>query len=251
MKPTTVAVLTGASKGLGHALALGLMRPDTHLVTISRSADEALSSRAAETGCALQQVQLDLADPAAAQPVLASIFDALPAHARRYRLINNAGSVAPIALASDLASPADIGAAFNLNVVSAMMLVALFLHATRGCAGSDRRILNISSGAGRRPTPGWGVYCATKAALDRYTEVLAAEQHGVRAVSLAPGVIDTGMQAVARSADPRDFPNRQRYVDLHRQGQLAAPAAVADQILRYIERDDFGAQPLADIRHHA
>src|SRR5690606_4781600 len=118
--------------------------------------------------------------------------------------------------------------------------------------GGERRILNISSGAGRNAMPGWGVYCATKAALDRYTEVLAAEHHpDTRVVSLAPGVIDTAMQQTIRDSNSTDFPNVEKFRSLNAQGQLSSPADSAARILTYLNRDDFGTTVLDDIRRYA
>lgn len=250
MTPSTVAVVTGASRGLGQALALGLLNPDTRLVTVSRSHDDALAARALELGVSIQQVQSDLANPAAAERVASQIVAGLPKGAQRYLLINNAGTVDPIKQACDLSNAASIAAAFSLNVTSVILLTAAFLQAVKPLQ-ADCRILNISSGAGRRPMPGWGVYCASKAALDRYTEVLHAEHHGVRIVALAPGVIDTGMQEKIRGAAAGDFPNVERFNEMHETGQLSSPADVAARILRYIGRDDFGTTVLDDIRNYA
>src|SRR3546814_7749275 len=86
--------------------------------------------------------------------------------------------------------------------------------------------------------PGWGVYCATKAALDHYTQVLHAENHGVRIAALAPGVIDTGMQEKIRGSHANDFPSVERFAQMHEQGQLSSPADVAARILRYIDRSE-------------
>lgn len=109
----------------------------------------------------------------------------------------------------------------------------------------------ISSGAGRSPTAGWGVYCATKAALDRYAEVVALEQGAsLRIASVAPGVVDTGMQAEIRSTDPDRFPAIQRFIDLHAGQQLASPDAVAQRLLRLLESDQFGQNIIDDIRHY-
>ncbi|GAB2905700.1 SDR family oxidoreductase [Paralcaligenes sp. KSB-10] len=251
MSLSTVAIISGASKGLGQALALGLMKPDTQIITLARNHHAALAQRASETGCSLQQIQVDLASPSAAEHCAEQVMNGLAAGAQRYLLINNAGTVEPILPASSLNSAAGITAAFNLNVTSVMLLTAAFLRAT-AASKAERRILNISSGAGRNATPGWGVYCATKAALDRYSQVLAVEEaDSARIVSLAPGVIDTGMQERIRASDPKDFPNLSRFVDMHEQGQLASPAAVAAKILQYIDRDDFGATVLDDIRNYA
>lgn len=250
MTPSIVAIVTGASRGLGQALALGLLSPDTLLVTVSRHLNSDLAALAAKSGCALQQHQADLADPMAAQQLATHIMANLPTTAKRYLLINNAGTVSPVGLASGLNSAAAISAAFSLNVTSVMLLTAAFLTHVPGL-DTDRRILNISSGAGRSATPGWGVYCASKAALDRYSQVIDAEHHAVRIVSIAPGVIDTTMQEQIRASDPMQFPNQSRFINLHAQGQLTSPKTVAAQLLLYIDRDDFGTTVLDDIRNYA
>src|SRR5690606_41484248 len=150
---------------------------------------------------------------------------ALPVDAKRYLLINNAGPVDPVSLSDGLFDAAAIERAFTLNVVSAMVLSAAFLRSAPTQA--DRRIVNISSGAGRKPTRGWPVYCATKAALDHYTRVLAEENPDLRVASLAPGVVDTAMQERIRGTDRRHFPDLDRFLQLHEQGQLASPQSIA------------------------
>jgi benzil reductase ((S)-benzoin forming) len=137
-----------------------------------------------------------------------------------------------------------------------MQLCAAFLRQTQawvdaGWAG-PRRVLNISSGLGRRAMASQAPYCAAKAGLDHFSRCVALEQallpHGARIVSLAPGVIDTDMQVQLRGADPAGFPDRARFVDLQRQGLLSAPAETAQQVLAYLARPDFGHPPVADVR---
>ena len=70
----------------------------------------------------------------------------------------------------------------------------------------------------------------------------------MRIVSLAPGVIDTPMQTLLRDADPAVFSERQFFVDLHRRGELASPRQAAARVLAYLAREDFGSQPVADVR---
>jgi sepiapterin reductase len=245
----TVAIVTGASRGLGHALAMGLLRPGTLLITVARHHDAALDDRAAQSGARVEQIQADLSDPATAQATALRIPGSMPPNAQRYLLLNNAGTVEPIGQACDLGSAAAITAAFTLNVSSIMLLVAAFLQATKGLP-AERRILNISSGAGRRPVAGWGVYCATKAAVDRYSQVLQAEHHDVRVVSLAPGVIDTSMQEKIRGAQEKDFPDVERFKQLHEKCALTPAVKTANKILQYLERDDFGSTVLDDIRNY-
>ncbi|AZY48902.1 SDR family oxidoreductase [Bordetella avium] len=245
----TFAILTGASRGLGAALARGLLRPGTRLVTLARRADPELAELALAAGISLTEIQVDLSDAQAAADVAQSLV--IPRDAKRYVLINNAGTVHPVANTGALDDSAAITQAFTLNVTAVMLLTSRFLQAVEGLQ-ADRRIINVSSGAGRNPTAGWGVYCATKAALDMYSRVLNKEHGptGVRVVSLAPGIVDTGMQADIRSSAPSSFPDLARFQDFHSSGKLAAPADVASRILAFLDRDDFGQTEIDDIRNY-
>lgn len=248
---SAIAIVTGASRGLGEALASGLIRQGTALITLARRRNAALDKLAEQHGVSLTQIQADLSDPLAARRAGEEVNALIPADVTRCILINNAGTVEPISNSARLSDAAAINAALTLNVTSVMLLSAAVLDAALR-ANADYRILNISSGAGRNPMPGWGVYCATKAAVDMYTRVLAQEHSGkVRAASLAPGVIDTDMQQVIRSSDAGDFPNLERFQNLHRQGQLSSPEHIADRIIQYIDRDDFGTTVLDDIRNYS
>ncbi|MVW80698.1 SDR family oxidoreductase [Bordetella sp. 02P26C-1] len=247
----TIAVLTGASRGLGAGLARGLLRKGTRLITLARRPDAELQSLAAQHGVELEQIEVDLSDLQAAGEVAERVCASLPRDAKRYLLINNAGTVEPVASAAKLTDGAAINAAFTLNVSAVILLTARFVAAVQDLA-ADRRVLNISSGAGRNPNAGWGVYCATKAALDMYTRVLKLEQgnSGVRTVSLAPGIVDTGMQETIRASDPENFPALAKFQEYHATGKLAAPADVAARILAYLDRDDFGNTEIDDIRNY-
>lgn len=247
----TIAILTGASRGLGAALARGLLQPGTRLVTLARRVDDELTALAQAASVTLEQIQVDLSDATAAGAAAERIFSALPRDAGRYLLINNAGTVGPVANSAALLDAAAIGVAFTLNVTSVMLMTARFLAFTQGL-DARRQIVNISSGAGRNPTAGWGVYCATKSALDMYTRVVKAEHgaDGVQAVSLAPGVVDTGMQETIRASDVAAFPALARFQELKSTGKLASPEDVAAKILAYTERDDFGQTEIDDIRNY-
>lgn len=248
MESTTVAVVTGASRGLGLALARALLSSGATVITLSRHSNAQLATDAGQNGARLQQLQADLSDASAIETAAGLVSAALPRDARRYLLFNNAGTVDPVRLARELSDPADIARAFNINVAAAMVLTSAFLQATPSDA--DRRIVNISSGAGRKPTAGWGVYCATKAALDHYTQVLSLENPGVRVAALAPGVVDTAMQEHIRASEKRQFPDLDRFVQLHERKQLARPDAVARKILDHVASDAFGRTLLDDIRNY-
>lgn len=250
MTDKTIAIVTGASRGLGEALAEKLLAQRTPLITVARHTNDALANAAKRYDTPLFQLQADLSSPDAAQAVSQKIASLIPDDIGQCVLINNAGTVEPVANTAELSDAGPITAALTLNIGSIMLICAAVLKASDR-PGVDRRILNISSGAGRNPVPGWAVYCATKAAVDHYTRVLAQEHPNVRAASLAPGVIDTSMQETIRSSRADDFPNVARFVEMHEQGQLSPPEVTAGHIIRYLQRDDFGTKVLDDIRNYS
>ena len=134
-----------------------------------------------------------------------------------------------------------------------MVLCAAFLRGTSGWPG-PRKVLNISSGLGRRPQASSAAYCAAKAGNGHVlSRAVALEEqalpNGARIVSLAPGVIATDMQAELRAADPAGFPDHERFVQLHAQGQLTSPEEAARRGAGLaVRRPDFGSQPVADVR---
>lgn len=248
----TVAIVTGSSRGLGAALAGQLATQVNQLITVARTDNRQLHKLARQHGCEHIHHEADLADPAQIEQASRAIFSQLDLSASQYILINNAGTLGPVGQYNSLGhnKAADITSAFNLNINSVIVLTAAFLTATRS-TGADIRVINISSGAGRSPYPGWGVYCTTKAALDMYTRVAKQEAPHAKLVSLAPGVIDTAMQKQIRELDPNDFPNRSRFTQLHDKGELSNPDQLAHKILNYLHRDDFGQTEIDDIRHYS
>jgi NAD(P)-dependent dehydrogenase (short-subunit alcohol dehydrogenase family) len=91
-----------------------------------------------------------------------------------------------------------------------------------------------------------------KAGLDNFSRIVALDEaqagNGAKVVALAPGVIDTDMQTEMRSADVASFPERDRVASLKDKGLLDTPLTAADKVLDFLEREDFSAQVLADVR---
>ena len=142
--------------------------------------------------------------------------------------------------------PVEVGKSVALNIAAPLMLSAAVIAAS---AGAERRILHVSSGAGRNAYPGWSVYCATKAALDQHARAVALDaMPGVRICSLAPGVIDTDMQEEIRATPPERFPLRERFVELQRAGELSPPEMTARAVVEYMLHTRFGIEPVDDLR---
>ncbi|EQD58009.1 short-chain dehydrogenase/reductase SDR, partial [mine drainage metagenome] len=219
------AVLTGHSRGLGAALAEALLMRGIATLGLARRGNAVLTAQYPQL---LHEVAIDLADSAALQAWLdRHVLHDWLAGAERVLLINNAGVVGPVG-ALEVQAPAQLMQAVALNVTAPLLLAAAFAASST----AERRIVHISSGAAHQPIAGWSFYCASKAALDQHARTVAADATpGLRICSLAPGVIDTDMQAEVRASDPARFPQHARFVAMHETGALLAPAAVAQRLL--------------------
>ena len=246
-----LTILTGASRGMGLTMAQQLLQRGHTLLCISRHSNPDLAVAAQVNGATLLQWQQDLADGTTASARLAQWLGAQNgATFASATLINNAGVIPRIGPLQD-ADASDLAHALRVGLEAPMLLTATFLHATQSWPAL-RRVLNISSGLGRRPMASQSAYCAAKAGMDHFTRCLALEEaakpHGAKVCSLAPGVIDTAMQVQLRSADAQAFPDLQRFTQLHTQGQLSSPEHAARQVLAYLHRPDFGTEAVADVR---
>lgn len=252
---THLTILTGASRGLGAAMAEQLLQPDRVLLGLSRHTSAALAARAEASGTTLHQWPVDLADAATVAARLGAWLQ--EQDGERFdsaTLINNAAAITRIAPLEDCEAD-EIVRALRVGLEAPMLLTAAFLRHTRGWRARREgtcKVLNISSGLGRFAMASQAGYCALKAGLDNFSRSVALDQavseHPAHVVSLAPGVIDTDMQIQLRTADPAGFPDHGRFVQLQTSGQLDTPAAAAAKVLGYLARPDFGTRPLADVR---
>lgn len=246
-----LTILTGASKGMGLAIASQLLKPGDTLLCISRTSNDALVDAAKRVGTELVQWTHDLADGALlslrleqwllgqSRTVWASVT-----------LVNNAGMIPPVAPLGNI-KPEDIARALRVGLEAPMQLASAFLRATASWS-APRKVLNISSGLGRRAMASQAGYCAAKAGMDHFTRCVALEEalkpNGAKVCSLAPGVIDTGMQEHLRSADASAFPDQETFLKLKTSGSLTSPEDAATRILAFLARTDFGSNPVADVR---
>jgi len=182
-----VAIITGASRGLGRALARELAGRDWHLVLDARGADDLGAVQAQLPGGPHHALAGDVTDPAHR----ASLVAAARALGGASVLINNASSLgaSPLPAFRDL-DPATYVDLLRVNLVAPMALTAGLLPQLRQNGG---KVLNISSDAAVVPYETWGGYGSSKAALDHAGRVLAAEEPTLRIYSLDPGDMRTRM----------------------------------------------------------
>ncbi len=251
MTAAHLTILTGASRGMGLAMARQLLREGHDLVCLSRQPSTELAALATDLGRMCEQWPADLADPAPAAHRLGEwLARRGPQGLATATLINNAGVIPAIAPLGEIAGD-DIARALRVGLEAPMLLAGAFLQAT-GSWPCVRKVLNISSGLGRRAMASQATYCAAKAGLDNFSRCVALEEglrpNGARVCALAPGVIDTDMQVHLRGADPARFPDQGGFAQLKAQGMLTSPDEAAARVLAYLARPDFGANPVADVR---
>ncbi len=239
---------------MGLAMAEQLLQPTHLLLCLSRQTNDALAAKAQERGAGLLQWSADLADGAAvAQRLRDWLATQNPAELASATLINNAGVIPRIGPLSQ-ADATDLGHALRVGLEAPMQLSAAFLGSTEAW-GIPRKVLNISSGLGRRAMASQAGYCAAKAGMDHFTRCLALDEalkpQGAKVCSLAPGVIDTDMQVQLRGAKGQDFPDQANFQQLKDGGMLSSPQEAAHKVLAYLQRPDFGANPVADVRDPA
>jgi NAD(P)-dependent dehydrogenase (short-subunit alcohol dehydrogenase family) len=189
----STALVTGASRGLGRALAAGLAREGFDLIIDARDAValDAAAGALRAAGATVTAVPGDVTDPAHRAALLA----AAAAAGRLDLLVNNAGTLgaSPLPALADY-PPDELRAAFEANVIAPIALTQLALPLLRASGGA---VLNITSDAAVEAYAGWGGYGAAKAALEQASNVLAAEELGVRVWWADPGDLRTDMHQLA------------------------------------------------------
>jgi len=145
--------------------------------------------------------------------------------------VNNAGVLAPIGMTRD-ADPQAWRTLIDVNVVGVYHGARAYLRHLRA-TGQAGCLINIGSGASTSAYAGWGPYCASKAAVDQLTRVLAQEESDTetRVFCLAPGVVETGMQEYIRGQDAADFPMVDRFRQMHADGKLLDAGVAAEAVL--------------------
>jgi NAD(P)-dependent dehydrogenase (short-subunit alcohol dehydrogenase family) len=225
----SLVFISGASSGIGLALARTVPWSPARVVNISRREQEGL-----------EHVQADLADPVGWTRVVELFENEIPDFdGPRVVFVHCAGTIEPIGFAGEV-DPARYTREVLLNSASPQVLGDAFLRAARRTAAPSH-LLMISSGAARTVYEGWSAYGAGKAAVDQWVRTAGAEQARrggrCRILSVAPGVVETEMQGQIRRMSPEDFPGVQRFRELKEQGLLRDPTEAARDLWTLLDRD--------------
>ena len=201
MTTESVVIVTGASRGLGAAAARWLAQAGAAVTLVARS-QENLMEVAADVrrrGGTAHAFKADVSDSLACRSAVETTLDHF---GRIDSLVNNAGVVQPLAPIADT-HPEEWRRSIEVNLLAPFYLVRAAIAELRRHNG---RVVNVSSGAATMALATVSAYCTGKAALNHFTRVLAAEEKGVTALTVRPGVVDTDMQAVLRNENDNAMP---------------------------------------------
>jgi NAD(P)-dependent dehydrogenase (short-subunit alcohol dehydrogenase family) len=239
------ALVTGAGRGIGRAIALGLAGAGAGVVLLARTAGQLEDTRALLRGHGvpagrISVVPADLADEEDRGRAVAAVLAA----GRVDILVNNAATVEPLGPTIGIAAR-DLRLAFEVNVVAPAALAAAVLP--RMLDAGWGRVVNISSGIAAYPAGmvRGNAYATTKAALEAHTVNLAAELAGtgVTVNAYRPGGVDTAMQAWIRGQDPERIGAglHERFNKNFAEGTLITPEHSAAALLAHLAGGDTGA----------
>ncbi len=224
-----VAIVTGASRGIGAAAAEQIAMRGGAVVAVARSGEqvEAVAERLRSSGARAIGVPADVADPEQIEEVVESAIDQF---GRVDILVNNAAVIWPFEELAET-DPDEWAYSLNINLLGPFYLthnvLPLMLEQQYG------RIISISSGMAVRPVVGASAYCTAKAGLDMLTRVVAAEIEGtgVTANILYPGMVNTDMQEDLRSVDTSETRmDTTAWHEAYEAGRLLEPAFVGRAI---------------------
>jgi NAD(P)-dependent dehydrogenase (short-subunit alcohol dehydrogenase family) len=219
-----VVIVTGASKGLGAAIADIAADHGACVVLTARSEPELVMQvqRIKERGGNALSIVGDISRFEDCQKI---IENTVQTFGRIDALINNAGTIEPLAPISESRHD-DWSFHIAVNLLGPMMMCQLanpYLRQTKG------KVINITSHAAENSIPGASAYSSSKAALNRFSKTLAVEEPEITIILFVPGETDTPMQAVIREKGDGKTTNEiyRFFVDLHEQGKLLPPRTPA------------------------
>ncbi len=226
--------ITGSSSGLGKSLAELLLKDNNnHVMGVARR--ETIQHKR------YFHYTLDLK-----KVINENIFQKIPANCEKVVLINNAGTVGPITRVGSQ-SYEEVADNYTINVTAPSFLCNQFVEAYKN-EQVQKIIINVSSGAGKHPIEAWNTYCASKAALDMFSQVLQAEHPDFKVFAVAPGIVDTPMQSLIRSADEQHFPHLHRFQSYKTDGDLVSASEVALKYLKIIQNPQNFQEVLLSVR---
>lgn len=236
-----IYIITGVSRGLGKAIAELYLQKGFQVVGVGRTKPQIIDSFDNPN---FSFVECDLSNVDQVKNLfLDRKFD------QAVTLINNAGIIGTIQRISDK-EELDLEHVMTVNVTSPMILLHNIYRNMLN--KTDFTLVNISSGAANRAIPSWAAYCASKAALNMLTDTFYLEEQekgfDLKVYSVAPGVIDTGMQEQIRSASEEQFSAVANFKQMKSEGVLFSPLEAATRLVSLL-KENYSGETKFDLRN--
>jgi NAD(P)-dependent dehydrogenase (short-subunit alcohol dehydrogenase family) len=218
-----VIIVTGASKGIGASVVEQLLADKSNRVLAVARSEEPLRNLIIKYGeDRVATIAGDVADAETAGKIIELAIDRF---GQIDSIVANAGVLEPVDRI-ELAAIDEWKKLFDVNFFSIVSLVSQALPHLRKTKG---RVVVVSSGASTKAYYGWGAYGASKAAINHFVLQLSSEEADISAVSVAPGVVDTGMQADIRDKFGQNMTADalKRFTDLKSNNELLHPSVPA------------------------
>lgn len=222
-------IITGTTRGIGKALAAtASVLPKSFVVSLSRAAPFLKGNH--------QNIRIDLNHTNRIGPTFKRILIERTSELTHTVLINNAGVLDPIAPIGDC-DDSLLARNIRVNLTAPLILSRHFFHFARPLPG-HKWIINITSGASRTPYYGWSAYGAAKSGLDMATRAMAVEFSHIdptfTVCAVAPGTVDTAMQAKIRNCTTQQFEQVDKFLQLKASGALHPPERKASALIRLL-----------------
>lgn len=229
-------IVTGVSRGVGKAIVNQLLENGAKVIGVGRTNSISHSN--------YQFLECDLADLAAVEGLTFDLSDF-----NEVTLINNAGVIGDI-IQLNQQSANSISEVMTINSITPVILTKNVFESVRN--KNQFTLVNVSSGAGKKAIASWGPYCASKAALNMFTEVFFNETrelgYAPRIYAVSPGVIDTDMQSKIRSATKEQFSAVENFINMKENGMLFSPDECASRLLEMLTLE-YDEQVYFDLRN--
>lgn len=235
----TLIWITGASRGIGHALVATVPWPDARVIGVSR-----------RRGKAAVNLVADLSSPSGWQSLDISFRDELSRfRGERIICLHAAAMIDPVGWTGET-SPSLYRSNVLLNATAPLVVGAAFLDAVRHLS-CHRQLVLLSSGAADRVYAGLAPYAAGKAAINQWVRTVGAEQAqrgGIQVLAVTPGRVATTMHQHLRAASDDQFPEHAEFARLHKEGQLSDPLTVAGALWSLIRDEKIATGSVLDLR---
>jgi benzil reductase ((S)-benzoin forming) len=235
------AIITGASRGLGEAIAKRLIQEQIAVISVSRTENTEIKQLALANGLFYKHYSCNLSLEKEVEEVFMEISHRIfLKNPKEIFLFNNAGMIEPIHTVGNLDHTPTLRN-IQVNLIAPILITNIFFKNAQQ-TDSSVQVINITSGAAVRSIEGWSVYCSAKAGLNMFTQTAALEQTELKTnhkiIAFSPGIMDTNMQETIRSSSNEAFKELEKFKNFKENSMLLSADAVAGALVDLVLRGE-------------